>query len=107
MYVINLLLQELRMCQFRSQITIVRQQQHTCSVTVQTTYRINTLIASTLHQIHYCTTCLRIIRGSHSVFRLIQQDINLTFNAHHLIMELHFVSTFDLSSEFCNHYSIY
>ena len=107
MYVINLLFQELRMSQLRSQVTVIRQQQYTCSVAVQTTYRINTLITSTFHQIHYRAACLRIIRGSHSVFRLIQQDVDLTFDAYRLIVEFHFVTAFNLGSEFCNHCSVY
>ena len=104
---VDFLLQELRMRQLRSQIAIIRQQQHTSSITVQTSYRIDTFATSSFHKIHYSKTRLRIIRSSHTIFRLIQQHIHLTFNAYRFIMELHDISTFDLSTQFRYHFTIH
>ena len=53
MHMIYLLLQILGMRQLGSQVTIICQQQHTCSITVQTTYLINAFVASAFHQIHH------------------------------------------------------
>lgn len=104
---IYLLLQILGMRQLGSQVTIVCQQQYTCSIAVQTTYRINTFVACALHQIHHRATCLGIIRSSHCIFRLVQQDVNLTFDADRLVVELHFIATLNLGSQFRYHLSVY
>ena len=84
------------MSQLRSQVTVIGEQQHTRSITVQTAHRIDTLAASAFHQIHYSAACLRIIGSRHRIFRLIQQNIYLAFDADSLIVELHLITAFDL-----------
>ena len=49
MNMINFLLQEFRVCQLGSQITVIRQQEYTSRVTVKTSYGIDTFVASTFH----------------------------------------------------------
>ena len=49
MNMINFLLQEFRVCQLGSQITVIRQQEYTSRVTVKTSYRIDTFVASAFH----------------------------------------------------------
>ena len=99
MHMIYFLFQILGMSQLRSQITIVGKQQHTGRIAVQTAYRINALGAGILYQIHYRATRLRIVGCSHRIFRFVQQYVNFAFDADCLIMELHFVTTFDLGSQ--------
>ena len=106
-HMIYFLFQILGMSQLGSQVTVVRQQQYSRSITVQTTYRIDTFVASAFHQIHYSTTRLRIIGSCHRIFRFVQQNIYLTFDADRLIVELHFIATLNLSTQFRNHLSVY
>ena len=105
--VIDFLLQIFWMSQFRSQITVIGQQQYTSCITVQTSYRINTFLTSTFYKIHNSLTLLRVIRSSNTVLRLVQQNVYFTFDINRLIVELNFICTFYLCTKFSNHYSIY
>lgn len=104
---IDLLLLEGRMCQLGSQVAIVRQQQHTGRIAVQTTYRIDTFLASVLHQVHDSQTLLRIIGGCHTVLRLVQYDINLALDLDLLVVEYHDILTSDLRTQLCYHYVVH
>ena len=77
MYMINLLLQELRMCQLTCQITIVGEKEDTCGVAVETAYWIDTLWAYVLDKIHHSLALLRIIAGCHVILWLVEQYIYL------------------------------
>ena len=105
-YVVDLLLQELRMSQLRSQVTIVGQKQHTSGVAVQTTNRIDALLASTLHQVHHSLTLLGIVAGGHIVLGLVQQHIDLLLHTNGLIVEQHLVSTQYLGTQLGNNLAI-
>ena len=106
-YMIDFLLQELRMSQFRCQVTVICQKQHTCSITVQTSYRINTLLAGTFHKIHHRLTFLRIVRSRYTILRFVKQHIHLTLNTYRLVVELHFIRTFHLRTQFRYNFTIY
>ena len=95
------------MSQFRCQVTVICQQQYTCGITVQTPYRIDTLLASTFHEIHHRLTFLRVIRSRYAIFRLIKQYIDLTLNIYRLIVELHFIRTLHLRTQFRYDFTIY
>ena len=105
-YVIYLLLQELRMSQLRSQVTIVGQQEYTCCVTVETTYRIDTLRAYILHEIHHSLALLRIIAGCHVILWLVEQYIYLLLQRYHCIVELHLVGAKNLGTQLGNYLTI-
>ena len=104
---VDLLLQVLRMGQLGSQVTIVRQQEHTSGVAVQTTNGVDALRTSVLHQIHHGLTLLRIVTGRHVVLRLVEQHIDLLLDGHGLIVELHLVGTQDLGTQLCYHLTIH
>ena len=95
------------MRQLGSQIAIVRQQQYTCRITVQTSHRINSFLASVLYQIHDSQTFLRIIGSCHTVLRLIQDDIHFTLDLNRLVFEQHRILTRNLRSQFSYNLTIY
>ena len=99
MYVINLLLQELRMGKLAGQVAIVGQKKHTCSVAVKTAYWINTLWTNILHEVHHCLALLRIVACCHIVLWLVEKHVNLLLQADRSIVELHFVGTQNLGSQ--------
>ena len=102
-HMVDFLFQEFGMCQLGSQFPIVSKQQYTRSVTVKTSHRINTFTTNVLDQIHHGLAVLRIVARGHVIFRFVQQDIHLALDAHRLLVELHFIRTFYLRSQLCNH----
>jgi hypothetical protein len=98
-YVIDLLLQILRMCKLRSQIAIVGEQQHTSSVAVETTYGVDALWTCVLNEVHNSLTLLRIIASSYVVLWLVEQYVNLLLDFYGLIVELNQVGTQNLCSQ--------
>ena len=105
-YVIYLLLQEFRVSQLRSQVTIVSEQEHTSSVAVETSYRVDALRASTLHKVHNGFALLRAIAGRNVILWLIEKHIYLLLKSHWLVVELHLISAQHLGAEFRYHLSV-
>ena len=95
------------MGQLGSQVTIVGQQQHTRGVTVQTTNRIDTLRASTLHKVHHRLTLLGIVARGHIVLRLVQQHIDLLLHGDGLLVELHLIGTQHLGTQLGHHLTVH
>ena len=87
------------MSKLAGQITIIGEQQHTCSIAVETSYRIDTLRTNILHEVHDCLTLLWIIAGSNIILRLVQQHINLLFQRNRTAVELHNISTEHLGTQ--------
>ena len=106
MNVINLLLQELRMSQLRSQVTIVGQKKHTCCITVETTYRIDTLRTNVLYEVHHSLALLRIITGCNIILRLVEQYVYLLLQSYRSVVELHLIGTKDLCTQLGNNLTI-
>ena len=79
------------MRQLSCQITIIGEQQNAGGVTVQTTYRIDALVASITHDVDHRVTLLRIIGRGDSILRLIEQDIHFTFATNGLTMETNII----------------
>ena len=95
------------MSQLGSQVAIISKKQYTGCVTVEAAYRINTFLASILHQIHNGKTFLRIVGSSYTVFRLIQHDIDLAFDLYRFVVEFYLILAGDFCTQFSNHYIIY
>ncbi len=106
-YMIHLLLQELRMSQLAGQVAIIGEQQHTCSISVESAYGIDTLRTGILHQIHHCLALLRVVTGGHIVLGLVEQHIDLLLQLDSLIMEFHLIGTQDFGSQFGHHLTIH
>src|SRR5574344_912124 len=99
---INFLFQEFRMCKLTCHVTVIGKKKHTCCVTVKATYRIDTFRTGIFNQIHNSLTLLRIITCSNITLWLIQQHILFLLDRYRLIVELNFICTQNLCTEFFN-----
>jgi len=106
-YVIDLLLDVLGMGEFRSEVTIVGEEQHTSGVAVETTNRIDTLAACIAHQIHNGLTALWIIAGGDGILRLVEEYIDLALEAYGLVVEGHLILAGHLGAEFGYDLTVY
>src|SRR5574344_878629 len=104
---INLLLQELRMSQLRSQVSIVGEEKHTSSVAVQTTYRIDALTTAVLHKLHYSLALLWVIRSGHIILRFVKNHIHLLLDAHELVVEVYLICTLNLRAQLCHYGTVH
>ena len=104
--VIDLLLQELGVCQLRSQVAIIGKQQHTGGVAVQTTNGIDTLGASILNKVHHRLTLLGIIAGGNIVLGFVQQHINLLLQCNGLVVETDVVGAHHLGTQLVDNLTI-
>ena len=105
-YMIDLLLQILRMGQLGSQITIIRQQKNTSCIAVKASYGIDTLWTSILHKIHHSLTLLGIVTRRHVILRFVQQDVYLLLNLDRLVVEHHCICAQYLGSQLCHNLTI-
>ena len=105
-YMINLLLQELRMGQLRSQIAIVGQEQHTSGVTVQTTYGIDALRAGILHQVHHGLALLGIVARGDIVLRLVEKNVDLLLQRNRILVEAYHIGAHDFGAQFGDYLTI-
>ena len=103
---IDLLLEIFRMGELRSQIAIVGEQKHTRGVTVETTYRIDTLRTSVLHEVHHRLALLRIVRSRDIILGFVEQHIHFLLDADGLVVETNLVGAQHLGSEFGHHLTI-
>ena len=103
---VDLLLEELRMCKLRSQIAVVGEQEHTGGVAVETSYRIDALGAYVLNQIHYGLALLRVVACSNAILRLVEQHVHFLLKIYRLIVEFDFVGALYLCSEFGNYFTV-
>ena len=76
-YVVYLLLQELRVCELRSEVAVVGQEEHTGGIAVKTSNGIDTLRANVLHEIHDSLALLGIVACRNAVLRLVEEHVNL------------------------------
>ena len=88
---IHFLLMELRVRQFGRQVAIIGEQEHTGGVSVQTTYRIDTLCASITNDINDGMTLLRVVSRGNGILRLIEQDIDLALALNRLVVETNII----------------
>ena len=103
---IDLLLQELRMSQFRSQVAVIGKKKHTRRVAVKPADRIDAFWTGILHKIHHGLTLLRIITRRHVVLGLVKQHVDFLLKTYRLVMEMHHISTEHFGAQFRHHFSI-
>ena len=104
---IYLLLVELRMGQFGSQIAVVGEQEHTGGVTIQPTYRVDTLGAGITHDVDHRVALLGIVGGGDCVLGFVEQDIHLALTTNRLIVETDVVGGQHLGAKRRNGLTIY
>ena len=103
---INLLLEELRVGEFRCQVAVVSKQEHTRCVAVETTHGVYTLRAGTLDEVHDSLALLRVVTGGDVVLRLVEQDIDFLLEGDGLVVEHNAVGTQHLGAEFGHYIAI-
>ena len=106
-YMVNLLLEELRVSELTCQVAIVGEEKNTCCVAVETAYRIDSFAACILHEFHHSFALLRIITCSDIVLWLVKNHINFLFEGNELVVEVDCIGTLNLCSEFCNDFTVY
>ena len=104
---VNLLLVKFRVRQLSCEITIIREQQHTGCITIETTNWIDTFRTSVTNDINHRVTLLRIVGSSNRIFRLVEQNIHFSFTTNRLVMEANIIRRKHLSSQIINHFAIY
>ena len=90
-YVIYLLLEELGMGQFASQLAVVGEQKHTNRGAGKTTHGVDALGASVLDEVHHGLALLGVIHCGDIVLGLVEQHVHLLLDGHGLVVGLHLV----------------
>ena len=103
---IDLFLAELRVRQLGCQITVVGQEQHTGSVAIETSHRIDTLGAGVTNNVDNGLALLGIIGSGDSVLGLVEQYIYLALAANGLVVEAHFIGRQDFCTERIGYLSV-
>ena len=105
-HVINFLLHIFRVSEFRGQFTVVSEQEYSGGVAVETSYRIDSLGASILNEVHNGKAAIGVILGCYAILRFVEQDVALAFKCHHLTLIFYSVGSGDLGTEFSNRSSV-
>ena len=107
MHMIDFLFQELRMRQLRCQVSVICQEQHTRSVTVQTAHRIDAFRTSPLDEVHHRFALLRIITGGDIILGFVEQYVDLLLQCYGLIMEANLIGTHHLGSQLVDNLAVH
>ena len=102
-YLVDFLLDILRMGELSCQVTVVGEQQYTSGVAVQTSHRIDALFTGTFHEIHDGFAAVGIVTGCDTVFGLVKQDVALLFGGYDFTVIFNDILGRDLHAEFCYH----
>ena len=106
-HVIDLLLEELRVCELRGEVAVVGEQQHARGVTVEASYGIDALGTDVLHEVHHRLALLWVIAGGHVVLRLVQQHVDLLLQRHGSVVEHNLVGAQHLCSKLGHHLTVH
>ena len=102
-YLVDFLLDILRMGELSCQVTVVGEQQYTSGVAVQTSHWIDALFTGTFHEIHDGFAAVGIVTGCDTVFGLVKQDVALLFGGYDFTVIFNDILGRDLHAEFCYH----
>ena len=94
------------MGQFGSQVTVVGEEQHTRRVPIETTYRVDTFVASVLHDVQHRQFCVWIVVGSDAVFWFVQQEVDPLVRGNQLVVDHDLVATENLCSQFADIHTV-
>ena len=106
-YVIDFLLSILGMSQFGSQLAIVRKEEYARGVAVEATDGVDTLAASSAHEVHDGATVLGVVACRHVALGLIEQYVHFLLWAHRVVVEDDIVSAQHLGAEFGHHLTVH
>ncbi len=105
-YVIDFFLHEFRMCELRGKVAVVGEKKHAGGVAVEAAYRVDTLGACTLDEIHHRHAAVGVVARCHAVFRFVEQDIALAFGCNHLLIVFYYIVVRDLCAELCHYLAV-
>ncbi len=105
-YVVNLLLEELGMCEFRGEVAVVGEQEHASGVAVESSHGIDSLWTDALDEVHNGLALLRVVACCDAVLRLVEQHIDLLLKVYGFAAELDVVGAEHLRAEFRNHFAV-
>ena len=60
------------LCELRSEVAVVGEQEHAGCVAVEASYRVDALRAHVLHEVHHGLTLLRVVACCHAVLRFVR-----------------------------------
>ena len=104
---VNLLLEELGVCELRGEVAVVGEEKHAGGVAVESAYGVDALRTYVLDEVHYGLALLWVIACGDAILRLVEQDINLLLKGYGLVVELYFVGAHNLCSEFCYSFAVH
>ena len=104
---VNLLLEELGVCELRGEVAVVGEEKHAGGVAVESAYGVDTLRTYVLDEVHYGLALLWVVACGDAILRLVEQDINLLLKGYGLVVELYFVGAHYLCSEFCYSFAVH
>ena len=104
---VNLLLEELGVCELRGEVAVVGEEKHAGGVAVESAYGVDALRTYVLDEVHYGLALLWVIACGDAILRLVEQDINLLLKGYGLVVELYFVGAHYLCSEFCYSFAVH
>jgi len=106
-YVVHLLLQELRVCELRSEVAVVGEQEHAGCVAVESAYGVDALRAHVLHEVHHGLTLLWVVACCHAVLWFVEQHVHLLLECYGLVVEFYLVCALDLGAELGHYLSVH
>ena len=104
---VNLLLEELGVCELRGEVAVVGEEKHAGGVAVESAYGVDALRTYVLDEVHYGLALLWVIACGDAILRFVEQDINLLLKGYGLVVELYFVGAHYLCSEFCYSFAVH
>ena len=104
---VNLLLEELGVCELRGEVAVVGEEKHAGGVAVESAYGVDALRTYVLDEVHYGLALLWVVACGDAILRLVEQDINLLLKGYGLVVELYFVGAHYLCSEFCYSFAVH
>ena len=104
---VNLLLEELGMCELRGEVAVVGEEKHAGGVAVESAYGVDALRTYVLDEVHYGLALLWVVACGDAILRFVEQDINLLLKGYGLVVELYFVGAHYLCSEFCYSFAVH
>ena len=105
-YLVDFLLDILRVGEFGCQVTVVGEQEHTGGVAVKSSHGIDAFLTSTLDEVHDGLAAVGIVTGGDAVFGLIEQDVALLLGGYDLAIIFYNVLGGNLHTEFGDYLAI-
>ena len=104
--VVNLLLQELGVRQFRGHFAVVGQEEDTRGVAVEAADGIDALHAGIAHEVHHSLAVLRIFARGDIALRFVEENVDFLLSLDLLVVEEHHVAAQDFVAQFGDDFAV-